>query len=525
MSTREQSNTATAAKRDHRQEVTDSIVKMLEEGVAPWQKPWESAGMPFNPTTEKVYRGGNAIHLMATGLSRGYEDPRWMTYKQAAENGWQVRKGEKGTSIEFWEVNDKAEEKAGEPSKGDNGESAKGSQRRLVHRVYTVFNANQLEGVPAYERPQPSAFEAVQSGERILANSGAKIAHDQRDRAFYNRSLDSIHLPPKDAFKDAPGFYGTALHELAHWTGHPSRLNRPTLTDSYRFGDLNYAKEELRAELASVFIAAEVGVPHDPANHAAYVGSWIKALKDDKNEIFRAAHDASKATDFVLGLEREVSKAEALEIGDPVSGNLLESESLAGGATAKAQEIREEVAVLQIDRERVTEESRVGAAGQQPENGGEQPQREDSQAVARFEADSGTVSVYHKSSGTDHHVPVEAAASGQPNGKERSASSQASREELSTSFAAARELVADKLGDTARTFAAQTQSGNYSGNIIGETDLHVVQRLSPHSAIAHMRHLLNLPPKVGDNVTISYANEKGAVKELQERGKTRELVR
>ena len=525
MSPREQSNLVAPAKRDHRQEVTDSIVKMLEEGVAPWQKPWESAGMPFNPTTEKAYRGGNAIHLMATGLSRGYEDPRWMTYKQAGENGWQVRKGEKGTAIEFWEVNAKAEEKAGEPSKGGDGDLPQTSQRRLIHRVYTVFNANQIEGVPAYERPRPSAFEAVQSGERILASSGAQIAHDQRDRAFYNRSSDSIHLPPKEAFKDAPGFYGTALHELAHWTGHPSRLNRPTLTDSYRFGDLNYAKEELRAELASVFIAAEVGVPHDPANHAAYVGSWIKALKEDKNEIFRAAHDASTATDFVLGLEREASRAEALEIGDSMSADLLESQAVEGGAAAKAQEIRDEIVVLQLDRERVVEESRVGSARQQPENGGEQPQREDSQVVARFEADSGTVSVHHKSSATDHHVPVEAATSGQPNGRDRPASSQISREDLSISFAAARELTAEKLGDSARMFAAQTQSGNYSGNIIGETDFHVVQRLSPHSSIAHMRHLLTLPPKVGENVTISYANEKGAVKELQERGKTRELVR
>ena len=522
---RGQSNSAAPAKRDHRQEVTNSIVKMLEEGVAPWQKPWESAGMPFNPTTEKAYRGGNAIQLMATGLSRGYEDPRWMTYKQAAENGWQVRKGEKGTAIEFWEVNAKAEEKAGGPSKGGDGDLPQTSQRRLIHRVYTVFNANQIQGVSAYERPKPSAFEVVESGERILANSGAKIAHDQQDRAFYSRSSDSIHLPPKDAFKDAPGYYGTALHELAHWTGHPSRLNRPTLTESYRFGDLNYAREELRAELASVFIAAEVGVPHDPANHAAYVGSWIKALKEDKNEIFRAAHDASRATDFVLGLEREASRAEALEIGDSVSADSLESQPVEGGAAAKAQEIRDEIEVLQIDRDRVVEESRAGSAGQQPKSVEEQPQLEDSQVVARFEADSGTVSVHHKSSGTDHHVPVEAAASGQSNGKERPASSQTSREDLSTSFAAAKELTAQKLGDTARTFAAQTQSGNYSGNIIGETDLHVVQRLSPHSAIAHMRHLLIPSPKVGENVAISYANEKSSVRELQERGKTRELVR
>src|SRR5580700_3819771 len=285
-------------------------------------KPWESAGMPFNPTTDKGYRGGNAVHLMATGLSRGYEDPRWMTYKQAAENGWQVRKGEKGTHIEFWEVKAKREEKSAEPVRGGRDETAKENQSRLIHRVYTVFNAKQVEGVPALEREQPSVFEAVHSGERILANSGAKIAHDQRDSAFYSRSSDSIHLPLKETFKDAPGYYGTALHELAHWTGHPSRLNRPTLNDSYRFGDLNYAKEELRAELASVFIAAEVGVPHDPANHAAYVGSWIKALKEDKNEIFRAAHDASTATDFVLSLEREVSRAEALEAGNPAATDI-----------------------------------------------------------------------------------------------------------------------------------------------------------------------------------------------------------
>ena len=114
----------------------------------------------------------------------------------------------------------------------------------------------------------------------------------------------------KEAFKDAPGYHGTALHELAHWTGHPTRLNRATLNESYRFGDINYAKEELRPELASVFLAAERGIPHDPAQHAAYVGSWVKALKEDKNEIFRAAHDASAATDFLLSLERERSLAE-----------------------------------------------------------------------------------------------------------------------------------------------------------------------------------------------------------------------
>src|SRR5262249_52563732 len=146
----------------------------------------------------------------------------------------------------------------------------------------------------------------------------ASISHDQSDRAFYSRANDSIHLPAKASFKDAAGYYGTALHELAHWSGHPSRLNRATLNDSYQFGDVNYAKEELRAELASVFLAAERGIPHDPEQHAAYVGAWIQGLRQDKHEIFRAAHDASTATDFLLALERDRSIADqSLSAGPP----------------------------------------------------------------------------------------------------------------------------------------------------------------------------------------------------------------
>lgn len=211
-----QSDSRSREKRDHRQEVTDSIVRMLEEGVAPWQKPWESAGMPINPTTGRTYRGGNAVHLMATGLAGGFEDPRWMTYKQAAEEGWQVRQGEKGTHVEFWEVKAQQKGKGGDPGKDGADEPTEKNQRRIVHRVYTVFNAKQIDGIPPFERQRPSTFETVQRGEQILQDSGARIAHDQRDRAFYRPSTDSIHLPPKGAFKDAPGYYGTALHELAH---------------------------------------------------------------------------------------------------------------------------------------------------------------------------------------------------------------------------------------------------------------------------------------------------------------------
>jgi antirestriction protein ArdC len=155
------------ALRDLRQEVTDNIVGMLERGVAPWQKPWEpgasSLGMPFNPTSERAYRGGNAIHLMTLSLQRGYEDPRWMTYKQASENGWQVRRGEKGTQIEFWEAKE-APDKADQP----DSERRSDPKSRFIHRVYTVFNAQQIDGIPRYAPKQQTSFEAVHAGEQIL---------------------------------------------------------------------------------------------------------------------------------------------------------------------------------------------------------------------------------------------------------------------------------------------------------------------------------------------------------------------
>ena len=201
-----------------------------------------------------------------------------MSYKQAQQRGWQVRRGEIGTQIEYWEFPSASREREQRGSQPDSDQGDK-TAPRMIHRIYTVFNAKQIDGIPPYTPKQRAEFEVVQAAESILNSSGARILHDQNDRAFYNRIADSIHLPPKAAFSSVPDYYGTALHELAHWTGHPSRLNRPTLTESYRFGDLNYAQEELRAELASLFLAAERAIPHNPASHAAYVGSWLQALR------------------------------------------------------------------------------------------------------------------------------------------------------------------------------------------------------------------------------------------------------
>jgi antirestriction protein ArdC len=245
---------------------------------------------------------------MVNGMRKGYEDPRWLTYRQAQENGWQVRRGEKGTHIEFWQFPYNRSELQDE-SRDDTPHA---DRDRFIYRVYTVFNAAQIEGIPAHTSRMRQEWEIIHDAEAILQNSGARISHDQPDRAFYNRLSDRIHLPSRVAFKSAGDYYGTALHELAHWTGHPQRLNRETLNESYRFGDLEYAKEELRAELASVFLMAERGIPHNPDSHSAYLGSWLHALRDDKHEIFRDARDAHRAADLIIALEHHKSIDQAL---------------------------------------------------------------------------------------------------------------------------------------------------------------------------------------------------------------------
>src|ERR1700722_5277327 len=498
--------------RDFRQEVTDNIIQMLERGVAPWQKPWEagasSLGVPFNPNSDRAYRGGNAIHLMATGLERGYEDPRWMTYKQASANGWQVRRGEKGTQIEYWEV--KSTSDKSEPSQPDgageggaaSGNKADTDKSRFVHRVYTVFNAAQIDGIPLHTPKQHNTFEAIQAGEQILSNSGANIAHDQADRAFYSRSEDSIHLPPKDAFKETSGYYGTVLHELAHWTGHPSRLDRSTLTESYRFGDTNYAKEELRAELASLFLAAHRGIPHDPEQHAAYVNSWIGALKRDKNEIFRAAHDASTATDFILALERDKSISEE----ELAEGSILNA-AICGSSSAAILE--QEAEDLRRDRERVEEKdsdtSLSGPSPAIPEGSDEANEpsaltRESTKYAARYEPGSGTVNVQAKQAATDLRNTVDAPPA--------------------DSLREATSLTRKVLGDFPKSRTAQIESGSYRGPIIGETEHHLIQRESARIGIAHPKALLDRHPQIGESVRINYSDSRGEVREFRERAKS-----
>jgi antirestriction protein ArdC len=291
------------------EQVADKLIAQLEAGTAPWQKPWApgSLQLPHNPVSGTRYRGSNAIWLQM----QDREDPRWLTYRQAQSVEAQVRKGEKGTLVQYWKLNDRVPvtDERGKPVRDAEGNKVTRTVQLERPRVFSavVFNADQVEGLPPLEVRSP-AWDRHERAEALLAASGVEIRHDQADRAFYRPATDRIHLPPRDGFKSADAFYATALHELGHASGHPKRLDRDL---AHPFGSEGYAKEELRAEIASLMIGDELGIGHDPGQHAAYVKSWIKVLREDPREILRAARDADKIRDHVLAPERERPAQEA----------------------------------------------------------------------------------------------------------------------------------------------------------------------------------------------------------------------
>jgi len=227
-----------------------------------------------------------------------------MTYRQAQGVGAQVRRGEKGTLVQYWKLTDRipVKDERGQPLKDAEGNTVYRSVQLEKPKVFSAvaFDAEQIDGLPPLQHKTPD-WDPHERAKALLKASGVEIRHDQADRAFYRPATDRIHLPTRDSFKSADTYYATALHELGHWTGHPSRLDRDL---AHPFGSVGYAKEELRAEIASLMIGDQLGIGHDPGQHAAYVKSWIQVLKEDPKEILRASRDADKITGYVLGLEK-----------------------------------------------------------------------------------------------------------------------------------------------------------------------------------------------------------------------------
>lgn len=303
------------AKDGYAREVAAAIIRQLEAGTAPWTKAWEPGVvgvLPKNGATGHAYRGGNVVHLLAVAQLRGFSDSRWFTYLQARRVGAQVRGGEKGTRIELFrrpgERDAAGSQEEGCPARQGEAEATTRRRERLLRRHYTVFNAEQIEGVaPLTARPLAPEWERFDQAESLLKESGAQIRHVAGDHAYYSVDEDCIVVPSRTQFSTSDGYYGTVLHELAHWTGHPSRLSRKL--GRHPFGSEEYAREELRAEIASFMLGSELGMGHDPGPHAAYVESWIRALKRDPEEILRASSDAQKMVDYLKEFSSPATEA------------------------------------------------------------------------------------------------------------------------------------------------------------------------------------------------------------------------
>ncbi len=317
MARRRPAPTLSAAERteDHYRQVADELARRLEEGTAPWTQSWKPGDnpLPRNALTGKPYRGGNSVWLASVAQMRGYDDCRWGTFKQALELGGHVRKGERGTTVVYWQWETRRikRDAAGRPQLDKDGQPA--YERRKLERPraypWTVFNAAQCDGLPEREATaaRQAGWDPVAAAERVLSGSRAEIEHNSQDRAYYNLGSDRIHLPFREQFPDASSYYNTALHELGHWSGHPDRLDRETLLRGIREGpsSAEYAREELRAEIAAMISADRLELARQPERHAAYVGHWIKNLREDPRELYRAAQDAQGISDYVLEFGRE----------------------------------------------------------------------------------------------------------------------------------------------------------------------------------------------------------------------------
>ncbi|MBU2853470.1 zincin-like metallopeptidase domain-containing protein [Acidithiobacillus ferriphilus] len=368
-------------KRDLRSELTQKMATLMEAGEIPWEKPWKDAqgpialGAAHNPVSGTTYSGGNRFILTMTAFENQYTSNEWCTFKQAqsratAQEGaekdtnvlshWSVKKGEKATYIERWqetpfynrkslgleikangkpcsiseEVNGGLKLKDGQvvPKSAISVVSKDGKEMSFAQAAYdynlrfakpfAVFNLDQMDNVPGREPRVPlteiGMHDRVQSIVKGMQADGLKL-ETGGDRAYYQPSADRIQMPKPEQFNSLPHYYSTLLHEIGHSTGAPDRLNRDGIAglDS-GFGSEKYAKEELVAELASFFVAAETGIPRqsDP-EHAAYLQSWAKVLREDQNALFKAAKEAGQAVDYILSKEKALEIAKDRPVSEP----------------------------------------------------------------------------------------------------------------------------------------------------------------------------------------------------------------
>lgn len=277
-------------------EVTAKIIGQLEAGVFPWVQPWSAAaacpGLPRNAVSGRPYSGINVLILWGAVIEGRYPSQDWLTFRQALAAGGCVRKGERGQTIFYADKFVPKDEHEQGQVEGDEARAIPFLKR------FVVFNAAQCDGLPerltAAPAPLPECEQHL-AAEALIAASGADFRIGGPD-AFYSPPLDFVQVPPQPAFTQQIDYYRTALHELGHWTGHESRLDRD---QSGGFGSAAYAREELCAEMASAFLCAALGIV-PTVRHADYLGNWLTVLRADNRAIFKAASQASKAADYLL---------------------------------------------------------------------------------------------------------------------------------------------------------------------------------------------------------------------------------
>ncbi len=287
--------------------ITNRIVADLEQGVRPWHRPWSIAhvaGKITRPLRHNgfPYKGIIVIMLWSASVTKGHACPLWLTFRQAQELGGHVKKGERGELVVYTDRITRTKTDA----KGEE------TEREIPFlKGYTVFNAEQCEGLPAqyYARPEAPALpqpQRIEAADRFFAATGANIRHGGT-RAYYAEGLDYVQMPPFETFQDAESHAATLAHELTHWTKHTTRLARDM--GRVKWGDEGYAREELCAELGAAFLCADLGItPEVRPDHAAYIASWLAVLKMDKRFIFTAAAHAQRAVDYLHGLQQAVEQ-------------------------------------------------------------------------------------------------------------------------------------------------------------------------------------------------------------------------
>lgn len=289
--------------------ITAKVVASLEQGVRPWIKPWSGENAAARITRPlrhngTPYSGINILMLWAASLEHGFTSPLWMTFKQALELKAHVRKAEKGSLVVYASTLTRTEADA---------EGQQIEREIPFLKGYTVFNVEQIEGLPEhyYAKPEPqfTAVQRIDRAEAFFAATHADIRY-RGGRAYYAQESDYIQLPPIESFRDAESFYATLAHESTHWTKHSSRIQRDFGRKTW--GDEGYAREELVAELGAAFLCADLELaPELRDDHASYIATWLQVLKNDNRAIFQAAAHAQRAVDYLHSLQPKPSEAAA----------------------------------------------------------------------------------------------------------------------------------------------------------------------------------------------------------------------